>query len=43
MGDYKNDSIAYLKNKYGKKLSVIEHTDEEHPHIHFYCIQEVKV
>ena len=40
--DYKNDSIAYLKNKYGKKLiSVIEHTDEEHPHIHFYCIQDI--
>lgn len=40
--DYKNYSIAYLKNKYGKKLiSVIEHTDEEHPHIHFYCIQDI--
>ncbi|HBL0836587.1 TPA: hypothetical protein LOO12_004732 [Escherichia coli] len=40
--DYKNDSIAYLKNKYGEKLiSVIEHTDEEHPHIHFYCIQDI--
>ncbi|MEQ1183767.1 plasmid recombination protein, partial [Acinetobacter nosocomialis] len=39
--DYKNDSIAYLKNKYGKNLiSVIEHTDEEHPHLHFYCIQD---
>lgn len=39
--EYKNDSIEYLKNKYGKKLiSVIEHTDEEHPHIHFYCIQD---
>ena len=38
--EYKNDSIEYLKNKYGKKLiSVIEHTDEEHPHLHFYCIQ----
>mgnify|MGYP000922143095 FL=1 len=40
--DYKNDSIAYLKNKYGKNLiSVIEHTDEEHPHLHFYCIQDI--
>ncbi|EKN4176615.1 hypothetical protein NUF64_004451 [Yersinia enterocolitica] len=40
--EYKNDSIEYLKNKYGKKLiSVIEHTDEEHPHLHFYCIQDV--
>ena len=39
--DYKNDSIAYLKNKYGKNLiSVIEHTDEEHQHLHVYCIQD---
>lgn len=39
--EYKEDSIEYLKNKYGKKLiSVIEHTDEEHPHLHFYCVQE---
>uniref|UniRef100_UPI00163D6268 plasmid recombination protein n=1 Tax=Enterococcus faecalis TaxID=1351 RepID=UPI00163D6268 len=38
--EYKNDSIQYLKNKYGKNLiSVIEHTDEANPHIHFYCIQ----
>lgn len=40
--DYKNDAIAYLSNKYGKKLvSVIEHTDEENPHFHFYVIQDV--
>jgi len=39
--DYKNDSIKYLKEKYGDKLkSVIEHTDESHPHFHFYCIQD---
>ena len=39
--DYKNDAIAYLSNKYGKKLvSVIEHTDEENPHFHFYIIQK---
>ena len=38
--DYKNDSINYLKEKYGDKLkSVIEHTDESHPHFHFYIIQ----
>jgi hypothetical protein len=36
--DYKNDAIAYLSNKYGKKLvSVIEHTDEEiHTYIFMY-------
>ncbi|HBN1757361.1 TPA: hypothetical protein L1580_004681 [Escherichia coli] len=38
--DYKKSSIEYLKNKYGDKLkSVIEHTDEAHPHFHFYIIQ----
>lgn len=40
--DYKNDSIKYLKEKYGDKLkSVIEHTDETHPHFHFYIVQDV--
>ena len=40
--EYKNDAIAFLSNKYGKKLvSVIEHTDEENPHFHFYVIQDV--
>ncbi|HCM7645374.1 plasmid recombination protein [Klebsiella quasipneumoniae] len=40
--DYKKSSIEYLKNKYGDKLkSVIEHTDESHPHFHFYIIQDV--
>ena len=40
-GEYKNDAIAFLSNKYGKKLvSVIEHTDEANPHFHFYVIQE---
>ncbi|WP_200854647.1 plasmid recombination protein, partial [Klebsiella pneumoniae] len=39
--EYKNDAIAFLSNKYGKKLvSVIEHTDEANPHFHFYVIQE---
>ena len=39
--EYKKDAIAFLSNKYGKKLvSVIEHTDEENPHFHFYVIQE---
>lgn len=39
--EYKNDAIAFLSNKYGKKLvSVIEHTDEANPHFHFYVIQD---
>ena len=39
--EYKNDAIALLENKYGKKLvSVIEHTDEANPHFHFYVIQD---
>lgn len=38
--DYKNDAMKYLKNKYGDKLkSVIEHTDEDNPHFHYYVIQ----
>lgn len=32
-------TVAWLKQQYGKRLrSVIEHTDEEHPHLHFYAI-----
>lgn len=39
--EYKNDAIAFLSNKYGKKLvSVIEHTDEANPHFHFYVLQD---
>ena len=39
--EYKKDAIAFLSNKYGKKLvSVIEHTDEANPHFHFYVIQD---
>ena len=35
----KKDSIEYLKNKYGSRLkSVVEHTDEAFPHLHFYII-----
>ncbi|MFZ8685564.1 plasmid recombination protein [Klebsiella pneumoniae] len=40
--DYKKDAIEYLKLKYGNKLKcVVEHTDEENPHIHYYCIQDI--
>lgn len=39
--DYKKDAINWLKEKYGHKLKcVIEHKDEENPHIHFYCVQD---
>lgn len=38
---FKNESVAYLQNKYGDCLkTVIEHTDESHPHLHFYVIPE---
>lgn len=39
--DYKESSIKWLKEKYGDQLvSVVEHTDEGHPHLHFYCVQK---
>lgn len=37
--DFRDATIKYLINKYGERLkSVIEHTDEEHPHLHFYAV-----
>lgn len=39
--EYKQDTIAFLKQKYGHKLkSVVEHVDEPNPHIHFYVVQD---
>lgn len=39
--DYKKDTIKYLQEKYGDALvSVVEHTDEGNPHLHFYCVQK---
>lgn len=39
--DYKKDAIKYLQEKYGDTLvSVVEHTDEGNPHLHFYCVQK---
>ncbi|MGE6447134.1 plasmid recombination protein [Pseudomonas bubulae] len=36
---FRSDSIAWLKEKYGDALeSVVEHTDESHPHLHFYVV-----
>lgn len=38
---FKNDAIKWLKKEYGSTLrSVIEHKDEDHPHIHFYAVPE---
>lgn len=38
---FKVDALEWLKKEYGDRLrSVIEHKDESHPHLHFYCIQE---
>ena len=40
--DYKQSSIDWLKEKYGDRLvSVVQHLDEENPHIHFYCIPKI--
>lgn len=39
--EYKLDTVNFLKAKYGHKLkSVVEHTDEPNPHIHFYVVQD---
>lgn len=39
--EYKQDTIAFLKQKYGHKLkSVVEHVDEPNPHLHFYVVQD---
>lgn len=38
---YKLDTVNFLKAKYGHKLkSVVEHTDEPNPHLHFYVVQD---
>lgn len=37
--DWKSRSLKFLKNKYGDDLQcVIEHQDEDHPHLHFYVM-----
>lgn len=36
---YRDEAIEWLKKKYGDNLkSVVEHTDEPYPHIHFYVV-----
>jgi len=40
--EYKNEVLTYLKEKYGENLkAVVEHTDEENPHLHFYLVPNV--
>lgn len=34
---FRDDSVAWLRKKYGDQLqTVVEHTDEDQPHLHFY-------
>jgi hypothetical protein len=36
---WRTDTVAHLVDEYGDRLQcVLEHTDEEHPHLHFYCV-----
>lgn len=36
---YRAATVAWLREQYGERLrSVVEHTDEAHPHLHFYCV-----
>lgn len=36
---FRDDSVAWLRKKYGDQLqTVVEHTDEDQPHLHFYVI-----
>lgn len=36
---FRDESIAFLKKKYGDALEcVVEHIDEDHPHFHFYVV-----
>lgn len=36
---FKCDAVKALQERYGERLrSVIEHTDESHKHLHYYCV-----
>lgn len=36
---FRDDTIAWLRTKYGDRLRcVVEHQDEAHPHLHFYAV-----
>lgn len=37
-----NESVIFLEKRFDKKLkSIVLHLDEEYPHIHFYCNEEI--
>ena len=39
---FKAKSVDWLKEKYGDNLRcVVEHQDETHPHLHFYCVAKI--
>ena len=36
---FREATVAWLRQQYGERLrSVVEHTDEAHPHLHFYAV-----
>ena len=36
---FREAAVAWLREQYGPRLrSVVEHTDEAHPHLHFYAV-----
>lgn len=36
---FREATLEWLREQYGERLqSVVEHTDEGHPHLHFYCV-----
>lgn len=38
---YRAATVRWLQGQYGERLrSVVEHTDEEHPHLHFYVVPQ---
>lgn len=42
--DWKARTLAFLRAEYGDNLRhVIEHTDEEHPHMHFYAFSDTEM
>lgn len=39
---FRADAVEWLKAKYGAALrTIIEHTDESHPHLHFFVVPEL--
>ena len=41
---FKSQSIEFMKKQWGDNLlCVLEHTDEEYPHLHFYVVNKSKV